>query len=67
MSGKNEGLVNKAFCMFMNLDAMVGKDFEAGLAAIKEIVEKEPKEPAASSESATDPPAGENPPPPAEK
>lgn len=64
MTGKNEGLINKAFCMFMNLDAMVGKDFEAGLAAIKKIVEKEsPASSDTSTEPAAVPPAGEIPPP----
>lgn len=39
MSGKNNFL-SKAFTMFMNMDAMIGPDFEKGLASIKAIVEK---------------------------
>jgi hypothetical protein len=39
MSGKND-FVGKAFCLFMNMDKMVGADFEKGLAAMKAIVEK---------------------------
>jgi hypothetical protein len=30
---------SKAFCMIMNMDKMVGGDFERGLAKIKEIAE----------------------------
>jgi uncharacterized protein YndB with AHSA1/START domain len=39
MSGKNNFL-SKAMCLFMNMDAMIGPDFEKGLASIKEVVEK---------------------------
>jgi hypothetical protein len=39
MSGKNNFL-QKAICMFMDMDKMVGADFEKGLANIKAIVEK---------------------------
>ncbi|MFO0865708.1 MAG: SRPBCC family protein [Gemmataceae bacterium] len=38
MSGTN-GFVGKAFCMFVNMDKMVGGDFEKGLADIKKISE----------------------------
>lgn len=38
MTGEN-GLMGKLFCLFMNLDKMVGPDFEKGLAGIKAIVE----------------------------
>lgn len=64
MSGKTEGLVNKAFCMFMDLDGMIGKDFDAGLAKIKEVAEKEAQAPAPmqSADPTTVPPPGENPP-----
>lgn len=34
MEGRNNFMA-KAFCLFMDMDAMVGKDFEAGLAAMK--------------------------------
>jgi uncharacterized protein YndB with AHSA1/START domain len=39
MSGKNS-FPAKAFGLFMNMDKMVGADFEKGLASIKEISEK---------------------------
>jgi hypothetical protein len=42
MSGENNFMA-KAFCMFMNMDKMVGGDFERGLAQLKEIVEKKTK------------------------
>ena len=38
MEGKNSFL-SKAFCLFVNMDKMVGADFEKGLAAMKEIAE----------------------------
>lgn len=38
MSGKN-GFVGKAFGMMMNMDKMVGADFEKGLAQLKELAE----------------------------
>lgn len=41
MTGRN-GFLGKLFCLFMNLDKMVGGDFEKGLADIKGIVEGEP-------------------------
>lgn len=39
MTGRNN-FVAKAFCMFMNMDKMVGADFEKGLAAMKVEAEK---------------------------
>jgi hypothetical protein len=39
MSGKNN-FMGRVMCVFMNMDKMVGGDFEKGLASIKEIVEK---------------------------
>jgi hypothetical protein len=42
MSGRN-GFISKAFCLFMNMDKMVGGDFEKGLAQIKMIAEGAPK------------------------
>jgi hypothetical protein len=39
MSGK-KNFVGKAVCMFMNMDKMIGGDFEKGLASLKAIVEK---------------------------
>ena len=38
MSG-HKGFVNKAVCLFMNMDKIVGGDFEKGLASMKSIVE----------------------------
>jgi uncharacterized protein YndB with AHSA1/START domain len=38
MSGKNN-FVSKVFCLFMNMDKMVGKDFEKGLAQLKAVAE----------------------------
>jgi hypothetical protein len=43
MYGKSGGFIQKAFCLFMNMDKMVGGDFEKGLASIKTIVEKTDK------------------------
>lgn len=39
MSGKNN-FIGKAMCILMNMDAMVGADFEKGLNNMKAIVEK---------------------------
>jgi uncharacterized protein YndB with AHSA1/START domain len=38
MSGTNNFL-SKAFCLFMNMDRMVGGDFEKGLAGMKAVAE----------------------------
>jgi uncharacterized protein YndB with AHSA1/START domain len=38
MAGKNNFL-SKAICLFMNMDKMVGGDFEKGLAQMKSVVE----------------------------
>jgi hypothetical protein len=35
-----QNFMEKAFCMFMNMDKMVGGDFEKGLVSLKGIVEK---------------------------
>jgi hypothetical protein len=42
MSGENN-FIAKAFCLFMNMDKMVGGDFERGLAQLKELIEKKAK------------------------
>ncbi len=34
--------ISKAFCMFMNMDKMVGGDFEKGLTPLKSVVETGP-------------------------
>ncbi len=43
MTGKNN-FIAKAMCLFMNMDHMVGGQFEKGLAAMKSIVEATPKQ-----------------------
>lgn len=40
MSGK-KNFMSKAFCLFVNMDKMIGGDFEKGLAAIKTVVESQ--------------------------
>ena len=39
MTGKNN-LLAKVMCVFMNMEKMVGPDFEAGLAGLKALAEK---------------------------
>ena len=46
MAGKNN-FVSKAFCLFMNMDKMVGGDFERGLAQMKTVAENAAKNPKA--------------------
>lgn len=41
MSGDND-FVGKAFSLFMDMDAMIGADFEEGLANLKALAESEP-------------------------
>lgn len=54
MKGRHS-LVTKAFAIFMNMDEMVGKDFEQGLANLRTVTEREtlhataPMEPAGST------------------
>jgi hypothetical protein len=38
MSGENN-FVSKAFCLFMNMDQMVGGEFEKGLTQLKAVTE----------------------------
>jgi hypothetical protein len=45
MSGDNN-FVGKAFSLVMDMDKMVGKDFETGLANLKTVAEAEAKKPA---------------------
>jgi hypothetical protein len=42
MTGQNN-FIAKAMCLFMNMDKMIGGQFEKGLAAMKSIVEATPK------------------------
>jgi len=41
MDGRNDPLMSRIFCLMMDMDKMCGKDFEAGLATLKELAEKE--------------------------
>ena len=38
MTGR-KNFISKGFCLFMNMDKMVGGDFERGLASLKSVVE----------------------------
>lgn len=42
MSGRNN-FIAKAFCLFMNMDKMIGGQFEKGLADLKAVAETEAK------------------------
>jgi hypothetical protein len=42
MHGEHPNLLSKLFCMVMNLDGMIGPDYERGLARLKAVVEKPP-------------------------
>lgn len=44
----NHNFVGKAFCLFMDMDKMVGKDFEKGLAQLKPLAEGAAKKAAAA-------------------
>ncbi|HYJ10287.1 MAG TPA: SRPBCC family protein [Polyangiaceae bacterium] len=48
MEGES-GFISKAFSLVMNMDELVGKDFEKGLAALKANAESAPKTPTAVS------------------
>ena len=48
IDGTND-FIGKALCMFMDMDAMLGKDFDRGLANIKVVVEKGGTAPAAAT------------------
>jgi hypothetical protein len=43
MSGDNN-FIGKAFSLFMNMDKMIGSDFERGLAQMKSVAEAAPKQ-----------------------
>ena len=38
MAGRNN-FISKAFCLFMNMDKMIGGDFERGFANLKSVIE----------------------------
>ena len=42
MEGQNN-FIAKAVCLFMNMDEMVGGQFEKGLASMKSVTEATPK------------------------
>ncbi|MDI1432271.1 MULTISPECIES: SRPBCC family protein [Polyangium] len=42
MRGEND-FIGKMFCLFMDMDAMIGKDFENGLANLKKVTEEAAK------------------------
>lgn len=54
MAGTN-GFMGKAFSMVVDMDTMVGKDFESGLANLKQIAESQAKERAAANQAAAAP------------
>jgi uncharacterized protein YndB with AHSA1/START domain len=39
MSGENKDFMSKAFAMFVDMDKLVGRDFEKGLASMKAVAE----------------------------
>jgi hypothetical protein len=43
MAGENN-FISKAFCLFMNMDKMIGGDFEKGLASLKSVTEMAAKQ-----------------------
>ena len=54
MSGTND-FVGKAFSLFMDMDAMIGKDFEKGLGAMRTEAEAEAKRRADSARASAEP------------
>lgn len=44
MSGKKNDFVSKAVCLCMNMEKMIGGDFEKGLASMKKLVEQNDKD-----------------------
>jgi hypothetical protein len=60
MEGKN-GFMSKAAGVFMNMDEMIGKDFDKGLGKLKTIAEAEAKKPAAPAPEAAAPAAPADP------
>jgi len=54
MRGKHT-FISKAFCMFMDMDKMIGGDFERGLAQLKSVVEIPPAHAGATGEDSAKP------------
>jgi hypothetical protein len=58
MDGKNN-LMGKAFSVFMDMDKMIGKDYEEGLANLKRVVESPPPPPPPTAAATPPAPAPE--------
>jgi uncharacterized protein YndB with AHSA1/START domain len=58
MDGKNN-FVGKAFAVFMDMDKMIGKDYEDGLASLKRVVESQPPPPPPTAAAVPPAPAPE--------
>lgn len=50
MKGTHDGLVSKAFSLLFNLDEMIGKDYDKGLATLASVAEKAAAEAAPAAE-----------------
>jgi hypothetical protein len=53
----NNNYMSKVMCLFVSMDAMMGKDFESGLSNLKQVAEAEPAPPAAPEAPASAKPA----------
>src|SRR5262245_54923683 len=53
----NHNFVSKVMCLFVSMDKMMGKDFEAGLVSLKQVSEAEPAQAATSTPGETAAPA----------
>jgi len=53
----NYNFVSKVMCLFVSMDKMMGKDFEAGLATLKQVAEAEPPQASTSTPGGTTAPA----------
>jgi len=53
----NNNYVSKVMCLFVSMDAMMGKDFEAGLANLKQVAEAGPSQAGAATPAETGAPA----------
>ena len=53
----NYNLVSKVMCLFVSMDKMMGKDFEAGLVSLKQVSEAEPPQASTSAPGGTTAPA----------
>jgi hypothetical protein len=49
----NNNYVSKVMCLFVSMDSMMGKDFESGLANLKQVAEAEPAPSAAPAMQAS--------------